>query len=69
MITVNDILPHFESKADIARAMGVSRQVVNGWGNDKPIPAVHELRLRYEVAPRLGLAIVFHANSGEERAA
>jgi len=54
MITLQQILPHFSGKkAEVARAFDISRQAVNGWKMDAPIPELYELRLRYELMPHV----------------
>ena len=52
MITLNEVLPFFDNnKAELARALKISRQAINGWQTDGPIPEVQELKLRYEILP------------------
>lgn len=51
MMTLKQALEHFEGKADLARALGVSRQAISNWDEDKPIPGFRELQLKYEILP------------------
>lgn len=54
MLTLREVLPHFnDSQAELARALKLSRQGVNKWNIDEPIPEVYELRLRYEMLPEV----------------
>lgn len=53
MITKKDLLRHFKTEAAIASCLGITRQAVNRWGADRPIPREQELRLKYELAPNL----------------
>lgn len=54
MITLAEILPHFDgNRAALARALGITRQAINAWPVDGPIPERQELRLRYEVLPEV----------------
>lgn len=41
----------FSTDVQIAELFGVTKQAVGRWGDDKPIPAEHALRLRYELRP------------------
>lgn len=53
-MTLADVLPYFDgSKAALARALGVTRQAINGWPLDEPIPEMRELQLRYQILPAL----------------
>lgn len=51
MITVKDLLSYYKSKSAIARALGVSRQAVDQWGETTPIPSKRELKVRLELLP------------------
>ena len=54
MLTIDDVLPHFEGKkALLAEKLGVSRQAVSRWRSGEAIPEKHALRLRHE----MGLSI------------
>jgi len=41
----------FGNQNRLANALGVSRQAVGQWENNKPIPSVHALRIYYELKP------------------
>jgi len=50
MLTLRDVLPHFSGrKAQLAVALGISRQAVSRWELDEPIPEKHALRLKHEL--------------------
>ena len=52
MLMLSDVLPFFSgNKAALARALGITRQAVNNWPDDAPIPAAQALKLRYEILP------------------
>jgi DNA-binding XRE family transcriptional regulator len=53
-MTLNEALKLFGRKASLARALGISRQIVNRWDEDKPIPERYDLKLKYEIIPNLG---------------
>lgn len=54
MLTLNDVLPFFGSKkAQLAHALGISRQAISNWSMDDAIPEKHELKIRYELVPQL----------------
>jgi hypothetical protein len=46
-----DVLRVFGTHQAAADALGIGRTAVTMWPDDKPIPAEHALRLRYEIAP------------------
>lgn len=47
------VLAHFGTQAAAAEALDITRQAIAMWPNDKPIPEIHALRLRYEIAPKV----------------
>lgn len=51
MMTLKEALKHFENKSALAKALGISKQAVNNWAEDGPIPEARELKLRYEILP------------------
>lgn len=53
MLTLDEVLPHFEgSKSKLAEALGISKQAVTQWGDlGASIPIAQELKLRYEMLP------------------
>jgi len=53
MITKRQLLTRYETQVAIADLFGISKQAVSRWGLDDPIPRAQELRLRYELSPRL----------------
>ena len=54
MLTLNEVLPLFGGKkTELAKALGITKQAINGWVPDKPIPEKQELKLRYEVFPQM----------------
>ena len=46
-----DALSIFGTQQALADALGITRSAVAMWGDEKPIPAEHALRLRYELRP------------------
>lgn len=49
------VLQHFgNSKAELARALGVTRQALTSWPKDG-IPEKQALRLKYEILPGMGV--------------
>lgn len=46
-----DVLRVYGTHQAAADALGIKRTAVTMWPDDKPIPEVHALRLRYEVNP------------------
>lgn len=60
-MNLSEVLPHFNNrKAELARALGITRQAITSW-RDGEIPEAQELKLRYEILPAL--------EAGERRAA
>lgn len=54
MLTLNEVLPFFcGKKAQLAEALGISRQAVSNWSMDDAIPEKHELKIRHELVPQL----------------
>lgn len=54
MMTLNEILPHFGGKkAELAKALNISKQAVSRWDPNKPIPEARALKLKHEILPRL----------------
>lgn len=50
MLTLTEVLPHFEGKkALLAAHLGISRQAVSRWDMDDAIPEKHELKLRHQL--------------------
>jgi len=46
-----EVLHVFGTHQAAADALGIKRTAVTMWPDDRPIPAEHSLRLRYEVRP------------------
>ncbi len=54
MLTLNEVLPFFGNrKAQLAEALGISRQAISNWPEDEAIPEKHELKIRHELAPEI----------------
>lgn len=54
MLTLADVLPYFnQRKAQLAEALGISRQAISNWQMDEAIPEKHELKIRHELVPEL----------------
>lgn len=53
MMTLQKALEHFKNKASLADALGISKQAVSKWKDDKPIPELQELKLRHEILPNI----------------
>lgn len=54
MLTLKEILPYFSHrKAQLADALGISRQAISNWQMDEAIPEKHELKIRHELVPEL----------------
>ena len=54
MLTLEQILPYFSHrKAQLADALGISRQAISNWPMDQAIPEKHELKIRHELVPEL----------------
>ena len=52
MLILKDVLPHFNGKkSELADALGISKQAISKWDEDKPIPELQEKKLRYEILP------------------
>ncbi len=43
----------FRNKAQLARALGITRQAIDRWPDDKPIPEKHALKIRFVLRPEL----------------
>jgi hypothetical protein len=41
----------YGSQYQLAIALGITRQAISKWPDDKPIPDLQAMRLRYELAP------------------
>ena len=46
-----DAIRAYGTQQELADALGISRTAVTMWPDNKPIPAAHALRLRYELKP------------------
>lgn len=46
-----DAVSIYGTQQALADALGISRSAVAMWADNKPIPAEHALRLRYELKP------------------
>ncbi len=54
MLTLIDVLPFFNHrKAQLAEALGISRQAISNWEMCDAIPEKHELKIRHELVPEL----------------
>ena len=73
MLTLKQVLPYFSNrKAQLADALGISRQAISNWPMDQAIPEKHELKIRHELVPELSLghtetsdAVLPQANDGQ----
>ncbi len=52
-MTLKEALKHFDTKADLARALGISKQAVNRWDMEDQIPELRALTLKHEILPSL----------------
>lgn len=50
-MTKLEALALFKNASEMASALGITRSAVSQWKDEEPIPAVHELRIRYELRP------------------
>lgn len=41
----------FRTKAALARALGIERQAISQWPDNKPIPEKQALKIRYQLRP------------------
>lgn len=41
----------FRNKAQLARALGITRQAIDRWPDDRPIPEKHALKIRFILRP------------------
>ena len=56
MLTLNEVLPFFGNrKAQLAEALGISRQAISNWSENQAIPEKHELKIRHELVPQISL--------------
>jgi len=54
MLILEQVLPFFgNKKAQLADALGISRQAINNWKLDEAIPEKHELKIRHELLPNI----------------
>lgn len=51
-MTKREALAYFRNAADMAAQLGISRSAVSLWDDDKPIPKVHELNIRFVLKPK-----------------
>ena len=52
-ISKQEAVGMFRNKSQLAKALGITRQAVEGWPDDKPIPEKQALRIRYQLRPDL----------------
>lgn len=52
-MTPREALEFFPTKVALAKALGVTKQSVSRLDMDKPMPAQHALRLKYEILPAM----------------
>lgn len=52
-MTLIDALKIFKTRVALAKALGITKQAVSAWEEDKPIPENHSLKLKYEIIPNL----------------
>jgi DNA-binding transcriptional regulator YiaG len=53
VVTLKDALEHFDSKAELAAALGITKQAVSAWGMNDPIPERRRLKLNHEIIPNI----------------
>lgn len=52
-ILKKDAIAAYGTQQALADALKISRTAVTMWSDDRPIPAEHALRLRYELRPEI----------------
>ena len=52
-ISKQEAIGMYRNKNRLAKALGITRQAVEGWPDDKPIPIKQALLLRYVLRPEL----------------
>ena len=52
-ISKQEAIGMYRNKNRLAKALGITRQAVEGWPDDKPIPIKQALLLRYILRPDL----------------
>ena len=50
-LTKQGAIQLFDNRAQLARALGITRGAVTNWPEDKPIPINRELQLRLYICP------------------
>lgn len=50
VITKKQAVSHYRTQTALAKALGVTKGAVSQWP-EGPLPRVHQLALRYEIAP------------------
>ena len=52
-ISKSEAIGMFRNQKRLAEALGISRQAIQGWPDDKPIPEKQALKIRYVLRPEL----------------
>lgn len=53
-MTLEEALKPFNNrKADLAKALGISKQAVSRWPENQPIPELRAKQLKYEIIPKI----------------
>lgn len=52
-ISKTEAIGMFRNKAHLAKALGLTRQAIDRWADDKPIPQKHALAIRFILRPEL----------------
>jgi hypothetical protein len=53
---LRDVVARFETKANVARILGLTPQAVGRWDLDEEVPERYRLRLQYEIYPAIEAA-------------
>ena len=52
-ISKKDAIGMFRNKNRLAKALGITRQAIENWPDDQPIPEKQALKIRYQLRPEL----------------
>jgi hypothetical protein len=52
-ISKKDAIGMFRNKNRLAKALGITRQAIENWPDDMPIPEKQALKIRYQLRPEL----------------
>ncbi|RKZ03479.1 hypothetical protein DRQ25_17740 [Candidatus Fermentibacteria bacterium] len=53
IITKSEAIGMFRTTGGLAKALGIRSQAVSQWADDKPIPQVQAMKIRYQLRPEL----------------